>query len=82
MGNQCCETNGLVAKTAAADVHGKYEEAIDVEGKQHLSVRLKSLLRLFGREHRYLSPSWQARLREIRFQARCQCDTVGRPALH
>jgi len=34
-----------------ADVYGEAEETIDIEGEEHLSMRLKSLIPSFGREN-------------------------------
>lgn len=38
-----------------ADVYGEDEETIDIEGEEHLSMRLKSLVPSFGRENWYRS---------------------------
>lgn len=38
-----------------ADVYGEDEETIDIEGDEHLSMRLKSLIPSFGRENWYWS---------------------------
>ena len=38
-----------------ADVYGEDEETIDIEGEEHLSMRLKSIIPSFGRENWYRS---------------------------